>query len=401
MILYNINMQFRRRLLEKIEKALKTSDILVITGMRRVGKTTLLRILSKSIKTKNQIFLDIENPIEQKTFEEKDFRNIWENFKRLGLSEKSRAWVFLDEIQAFPDCVKPLKFLHDHYDVKFVVTGSSSFYLKNLFSESLAGRKILFELFPLNYQEFLLFKGVKKTLPATFAEKETQKNEITWEREKSLFEEYLQFGGFPQVVLAEDLFLKKEYLKDIFKSYYEKDVQVMAGFRNLTAFRDLLLLLVQRIGSKVDTSKLASELGVARDTISSYLSFLEATYVVFFLTAFSNNPDREVSGAKKIYLCDPGLARFLGNTSEGNIFENAVFLQLPKDEKVAFYQKRNGGEIDFLLPHQKIALEVKQTANVRDLQKLSAMAKNLGMCEQYIITRQYSAERGFIPSTEL
>ena len=253
-------MHFQRTLLRKIEKALKTADILVITGMRRVGKTTLLWIISESIKTNNQIFLDLENPIEQMIFEEKDFRNIWGNFKRMGLSEKSRAWVFLDEIQAYPDCVPALKFLHDHFDVKFVVTGSSSFYLKNLFSESLAGRKILFELFPLNYQEFLLFKGVKKTSSTTFAGKEKAKNELFWEREKSLFEEYLQFGGFPQVVLADDLFLKKEYLKDIFKSYYEKDVQVMAGFRNLTAFRDLLLLLTQRIGSKLDATKLSSEL---------------------------------------------------------------------------------------------------------------------------------------------
>ncbi|MCH8010919.1 MAG: ATP-binding protein [Candidatus Marinimicrobia bacterium] len=104
---------------------------------------------------------------------------------------------------------------------------------------------------------------------------------------KKHYEEYLTFGGFPQVVLTEDESQKQRYLSDIFTSYFEKDVRVMADFRRMSAFRDLLFLLMQRVGSKLEITKLSSEVGVSRETVYSYISFLEATYVLFLLPPFT------------------------------------------------------------------------------------------------------------------
>ncbi len=394
-------MIYPRILLKDIERQIETREIIVISGMRRVGKTTLLQLLFEKIKSLNKVFLDLENIIEQKIFEEIDYNNIWANLKSYGITNREKAYIFLDEIQTKPETIVAVKYLYDHYDVKFFITGSSSFYMKNLFPESLAGRKITFELFPLNFEEFLIFKEKTKNFPADFADKDTKKNAIAWERYKKDFAEYLMFGGFPQVVMAHGESQKKLYLKDIFTSYYEMDVRRMADFRQMTAFRDLLLLLAQRIGSKVDIVGLASEIGVSRNTIYSYLSFLENTYFIFLVSPFSRNVDKEVRGTKKIYFCDNGIANLLSQIDPGRLFENAAYLNVKKYGRFKYYQRRTGSEIDFVLPDAGLALEVKQKGRTRDYLKLSKLAKSLGLSNYYVISGEFSTEKGIIPVTEI
>ncbi len=280
-------MIYQRKLLKTLKKQLFSKEIIVLTGMRRVGKTTLYRMIFDEIKSDNKVFLDMENPLEQRIFEEEDFNNILSNFKEYGINQKSKAYVFLDEIQAMPKAIKAIKYLYDHYDIKFFLTGSSSFYLKNLFPESLSGRKFIFELFPLDFEEFLVFKVQKKNFYQNFSDKDKKKNFIVFEKTKKLYDEYIEYGGFPAVVLEEEKENKKLKLNDIFKSYFEKDVKSLADFKEINIFRDLILLLMQRVGSKVEISKLASELGVSRETIYSYLSFLEGTYFFSFISPFS------------------------------------------------------------------------------------------------------------------
>ena len=155
-------MYYPRKILDKIRPYLNQKEIIVLTGMRRVGKTTVYQILFDEIKSNNKIFLDLENPLNQKIFEEINYDNVWLNLQRLNINPKEKAYIFLDEIGAMPKIVKVIKYLFDHYNIKFFLTGSSSFYLKNLFPESLAGRKFTFELYPLDFEEFLIFKGIKK-----------------------------------------------------------------------------------------------------------------------------------------------------------------------------------------------------------------------------------------------
>ena len=153
---------FERKLHGEIAKWIDKKTIVVVTGMRRVGKTTLYRKIYDEIKSKNKVFLDIENPIIQKIFQEEKYDNIILNLKQYNLSFDEKAYLFLDEIQALPELAKSVKYLFDHYNVQFFLTGSSSFYIKNLFSESLAGRKVILELFPLDFDEYLLFNGINR-----------------------------------------------------------------------------------------------------------------------------------------------------------------------------------------------------------------------------------------------
>ncbi|MBI2459234.1 MAG: ATP-binding protein [Parcubacteria group bacterium] len=393
-------MIYQRKLLKILKKQLLSKEIIVLTGMRRVGKTTLYRMIFNEIKSDNKVFLDMENPLEQRIFEEEDFNNIILNLKEYDIHQKSKAYIFLDEIQAMPEAVKAIKYLHDHYDVKFFLTGSSSFYLKNLFPESLSGRKFIFELFPLDFEEFLVFKNQKKEFYEDFSDKDKNKNVISFEKTKKLYDEYLEYGGFPAVVLEEEKENKKLKLNDIFKSYFEKDVKSLADFKEINVFRDLILLLMQRVGSKVEISKLSSELGVSRETIYSYLAFLEGTYFINLISPFSRNVDREVSGSKKIYLCDNGLLNAFSKISGGSLFENAVFNNLKKYGKICYYQKRTGREIDFIL-NEAISLEVKLSGIASDEKELEKASKSLNLKQHYVITKNFNKDNYFIPAMEL
>lgn len=394
-------MIYERKLLKELRKLIDKKVILVVTGMRRVGKTTLFKILFDEIKSKNKVFLDIENPITQKIFQETDYDNIILNLSSYGLSSSEKIYLFLDEIQAMPEIVKPIKYLFDHHNIKFFLTGSSSFYIKNMFPESLAGRKTIFELFPLDFEEFLLFKEKTKKPYNSFKDKDRNKNKISYEKNIKYYEEYIKYGGFPQVVLAKTAEEKKIFLEDIFKSYFQKDIKSMADFKDLNSLRDFILLLMRRVGTKLNISKIAAEIGITRQTIYSYLSFLEATYFINLISPFSYSKDREISGAKKVYLCDTGILNAFAQVSSGALLENSVFNNIKNIDEINYYQRRSGTEIDFILKKLKICLEVKETGTVIDKKILSTMAKSLRLKENYIITKNFNKEKGFIPVTEL
>lgn len=394
-------MQYRRKIQKDLEESINTKEIVVLTGMRRTGKTTLLKMIFDKIESDNKVFLDLENILDQQIFEESDFNNIWANLSNYGINPNKKSYIFIDEVQLMPVVVKIVKYLFDHYDVKFFLTGSSSFYLKNLFPESLAGRKKLFHLSPLTFQEFLIFKGAKTDNAADFLEKDKAKNKIKHERMTKLIDEYVNYGGFPQVVLENNIDRKKEVLSDIFNSYFQHDVQILADFKKIDAFKKLLLLLSKRVGSKLDITKLASNISVSRETVYNYLSFLENTFFIKLLSPFSRNIDREVSGTKKVYLCDTGILNLIGKVSEGSLFENAVLMNFIDYSNINYYQKRSGIEIDFLIGEINTAFEVKITGDSSDLRKLKKNAEKIGFNNSFVITREFSEIEGIIPFEEL
>jgi len=334
--------------------------------MRQVGKITLMRQIFDRIKSPNKVFLDMENPLNRKIFEEENFDNILSNLERLNFSPGKKSFIFLDEVQLAPNIVKAVKYLYDHYKIKFFLTDSSSFYLKNLFPESLAGRKVVYELFPLDFEEFLIFKEIKKKKIMGFSTKAKSKNKIGFELHKNIFAEYLEFGGFPAVALERDRTRKKQLLEDIFKSYFEKDIKSLAEFRELGKLTDLILLLTNRVGSKIEITKIASEIGVSRDTVYSYLSFLENTYFIFLLSPFSRKVNGEVRGAKKVYFCDNGLLNYLGRVTDGALFKDVVFKNLGKYGELNYYERYKGPEIDFIL-NKEFAFEAKIKPVKQDL----------------------------------
>ena len=379
---------YERRLTRVLLKEIKLPRIVVLTGMRRVGKTTLMREIYNVVEN-HKIFLDLENPLNRKIFEEENFDNILLNLEALGFLLGKKSYIFLDEIQLAPEIVKAIKYLHDHYKIKFFLTGSSSFYLKNLFPESLAGRKVVYELFPLDFEEFLIFKEKERDTPSRFLLKAKQKKKISYQLYHKFLEEYIEFGGFPAVVLESDHNIKKQLLGDIFTSYFEKDVRTLADFKELGKLRDLILLLTQRVGSKIDISKISSEIGISRETVYSYMNFLEKTYFIFLVGPFVHSRNGEVRGAKKVYFCDCGLLNYLGKVSAGGLFENSMFNNLRKYGFLSYYQRYKGSEVDFIL-EEKLGFEVKQKATEFDVNRLQRVAKSLRLKEYYVISQNYS-----------
>ncbi|MBI2338252.1 ATP-binding protein [Candidatus Daviesbacteria bacterium] len=392
-------MIYPRFIFAQLEKELTTRENLVITGMRRVGKTIALEHLFSKISTSNKVLLDLESPINRKIFETDNFDAIWNNLADFGITNKEKAFILLDEIQNLPVISQVVKYLSDHYDIKFILTGSSSFYLKNLFPESLAGRKIVFEMFPLTFAEFLVFKGFSRKVMVDFAQAAAAKNRIRYERLMPYYQEFMEFGGFPKVVLETNPERKRTLLLDVFKSYFEQDVKTLADFEDTGKLRDLILLLIPRVGGRIEIAKLANSLGVSRQTVYNYLTFLEHTYFVTFLSKFSKSIDRQAAGSKKLYLCDAGMANVLGQVSEGQLFEQAVFQDLRPYYKLDFFYK-DASEIDFIIDGG-VACEVKTSVSKRDLAHLKAKAKSLNLTAYYVVSKEYSKEEKVIIASDL
>jgi predicted AAA+ superfamily ATPase len=148
----------KRLIFDEINKQINHKNAIVIVGSRQVGKTTLMRQIFDEVESHSKLWFDFDNPLDQKIFEDIEYKNIYERLLKMVNNNKERLFIFIDEIQNYPEITKIIKYLIDHYGVKFIVTGSSNFYLKNLFPESLSGRKFLYQLSPLGFREYLYFK---------------------------------------------------------------------------------------------------------------------------------------------------------------------------------------------------------------------------------------------------
>jgi len=288
-------MFFQRKIYPALKEHLSAREVTVVTGMRRTGKTTLLRKMLSEVSSENKLYLDCENIADRELFSEKNYNNIPLALKSRGFDTTKKLYIALDEIQLVPNIPSVIKYLHDHYDVKFLVTGSSSYYLKNLFSESLAGRKKIFELHPLDFGEFLTFKGVAYTAQdittARFIAPE-------YERIRTQYTEFIRFGGFPEVVLAGSDVRKRELLTDILSSYINIDIATLSDFRRKDVVLSLMQMLATRAGGRLDYAKLARNIGISPVTVQSYVDFFEETYFLSRIPVFSRNPDRAIVKAK-------------------------------------------------------------------------------------------------------
>ena len=378
---------YERSLFSSLKNALSDQRMIVITGMRRVGKTTTLLWLLEQIPSNNKIYLDLERLDQRDIFKERNYEIVLNYFRNLGLEPSQPMTVALDEIQYVPNLPSVIKYLYDHYGIKFLLTGSSSFYLKNFFSESMAGRKIVYEMFPLGFGEFLNFRGVSYRRRTTLEDMRFDHNEF--ERLKSYYDEFITFGGLPNIVLERKPAIKRELLNDIFSSYIEIDVQAMADFRKIGELQQLLKVLANRIGNKLDYTKLSQIVGISRPTLSEYLEFLEKTYIIYQLPVYAG-PDKSVSLGKKLYFRDNGIASILEHPGEGALFENAVFNQLREYGELAYLSKRNDYEIDFILSSpnsQQSGLEVKYRPVEKDYKKLKQIAEKNGLPQFWLVGR--------------
>lgn len=379
-------MIFKRKIYPQLLSHAESPLVTVLTGMRRTGKTTLVKQLLVDIPNKNSLYLDLQRPDNRELFLQKNYEAIYEAFISRGLSKDQPQVIALDEIQLAPDCPSAIKYLSDHHSIKFIATGSSSYYLKNLFSESLSGRKKIFELFPLDFGEFLTFREIKYSI-ANWQKKSF--NKLEHDRLSSYYEEYIRFGGFPQVVLAQSEEERRDLLSDIMSSYINIDVRSLADFSDERNLYSLAKLLAGRVGSRIEYTTLSRLTGVSRPTVTNYVSFFEKTYLINTVPVFTKSASREIVKSRKLYFCDTGLANILAELSSGSQFENTLFNQLSRIGKLQYYALRTGKEIDFVL-NGTMAIEAKETPTENDLAALSRLSLDSGLTDFRLVGRYQS-----------
>jgi predicted AAA+ superfamily ATPase len=359
-------------------------QVTVLTGMRRTGKTTLVKQLLETSDAAQKVYFDLERIDNRLLFSEENCENIIAALIQRGVDFSEKVLLAIDEIQLLPNLPSVVKYLYDNYHIKFLLSGSSSYYLKNRFNESLAGRKQIFEIFPLSFGELLVFKQIPFKAGGDFTETKFIKAEF--ERLRHFYEEFINFGGFPEVVLTQSIKQKTELINDILSSYINLDIMAVADFRKITEIYKLIKLLAVRVGTKLDISKLTSLTSMSRQTVENYLDLFEQSYLLKTIPVTSNSPDREIVKARKIYFTDNGIASASAELSSGAKFENAVFNQLRNFGEISYYQRKTGNEIDFVLD-KNIAFEVKETATDHDLRNLQRLAQNLNIEKTYVIGR--------------
>src|SRR3989344_295562 len=209
---------FKRKVVDEILNYIDSKQTLVIYGPRQAGKTSLLKYLMKHHLKENAFYFDLEYQNLLDLCNEGD-KAVYDYLLQKGADEKKKIFLIIDEIQYLKNPSKFIKILHDHYpNIKLLVSGSSTFEIKKKFKESLVGRTITFELYPLSFEEFLTFKGKNYTL---FKENsETINDELVF-----LAHEFIKFGGYPAIVLEQEEEKKKSYLFQIISTYIKKDIR--------------------------------------------------------------------------------------------------------------------------------------------------------------------------------
>jgi len=328
------------------------------------------------------LFFDLEQLEDRDLFDVRNYDLIIKKLSEEGIDFSKKVMICIDEIQLLPNIPSVIKYLYDHYNIKFIVTGSSSYYIKNKFQESMAGRKKIFEIYPLDFGEYLTFNNYKfKGLENieslendTIIKEEIQKN----------YNDYCTYGGFPEVVLTENISEKKDLLQDILSSYINIDLVQIADIKKIPELRNIIKLLAARIGSKLDISKIANTVNLSRQTVDNYIYLLENTYFIKTIPVYSLNADREIVKARKVYFLDNGIATQFAELSSGSKFENAIFNQLHHFGELSYYQLKTGPEIDFIID-KRIAFEVKETAQPIDYKKLMNLAKKINIEKGFVL----------------
>lgn len=372
-----------RKIYTLLEEHLSTRQVTVITGMRRTGKSTLLKELLKNIQTDNKLLIDLEKLDNRDLFNERNYENIVYLLQQRGIDFKKKSYIALDEIQLVPNIVSVIKYMYDEYDIKFILTGSSSFYMKNYFSESLSGRKKIFELNTLSFSEMLIFNEVPHINDSSF---DKSFSNVEYERLKYYYELYIEYGGFPEVVLEEKNSNKKDILRDIFDSYINVDIKTISDVKNVQNIFNLIKTLSSRVGNRMDFSKLSSILGISRPTLYNYIYLLEQSFLISLVPVFANNPDREIVKAKKLYINDTGMVSLFENAGSGAKFENCLFNQLRQLGALNYYATKSGKEIDFIL-NQEIGIEAKETPTERDLKQIQTTSQKAGVKKYRLVGR--------------
>ncbi len=359
----------QRHLDDKINQHFnKYKQILILLGSRQVGKTTIVQ----KIFPQADYFLVDNEPI-RKILESYDI----ETYK--SLFNKNSAEVIIDEIHLLSDPGRAAKIIYDQLkNIKLIITGSSSFHIKNKTSESLAGRKIDYNIYPLTFSEYLCQKNIEKNLNFNILEKIIKDDSKNFDNVykfdlENILDNVLIYGQYPYII---DYPQDKKYLLNFVDSLIFKDILELNLIDDKRLAKDLLKLLALQIGNLINYSELAINLKTDQRKIKRYIEIFEQSFILFRLYPYSKNKRYEISKTAKIFFYDIGVRNALiedfsnlnSRVDKGALFENFIISELIKQNsylednfKFYYWRTKQGSEIDVVLEkgEELIGVEIK------------------------------------------
>lgn len=342
----------RASVLNLMKDNLSNKQVIFLTGLRRVGKTSLMRLFIKTLIDKEKIdhlhifYISMDDYVLGK----KTIIELIEEYRKIhNIRFQEKIFVFLDEITYQENFALQLKNLVDSQNIKIYASSSSASILKNK-KAYLTGRNVIIEVLPLDFEEYLQFKKIT-------IEKSNQ------HLQEKYFEDFMKNGGLPEYVARNDM----EYLKELVDDILYKDIAAVHGIKNQQILKDFFLLLMERAGKAISINKIANILDISVDSAKRYLKLFEDTYLIHTVQRAGKTNERIIS-PKKIYAADLGIrSLFTGLRDKGSFFENYIYLKIKKEKPG--YLLENGIEIDFLTEN-KTLIEVKYNSELTEKQKI-------------------------------
>jgi len=335
--------------LKEIFKNIKTKEIILLTGLRRIGKTTIQlqtinRLLNNKTKPEDILFIRLDSF----TLLEYSIHQLVEEYRRIYKKSASEFfYLFLDEVTSKENFEQELKSLYDNENIKLICSSSIATLMRDK-KAMLTGRTKTIEVMPLNFQEFLKFKNAKI-------------NKADNAKLEGYFREYIKIGGIPQYVLTGD----KEYLKELIEGIIYKDIIAYHKITGEKTVKELFTLLCKRVGKPTSYNKLSGILKISVDSVKRYVSYFEKAYLFYIIDRYSKSTNEKMTSPKKIYIGDVGIKNLITEYGDlGASYENLVFLKI-KNKNPSYYLK-DTVEIDFIT--KDCVIEAKYNQKINDKQ---------------------------------
>lgn len=395
----------REKYLNKIIEYIKSDKIISIIGVRRSGKSTLIKQIAKQLiekKTPQSDILIIN-------FEEPQFENLDVNFLiriynayREIIRPKGKPYIFLDEVQNVKGWERFARSIQEKKEAHLIISGSSSELLSEELSAVLTGRQLYFEIFPLSFEEFLHFKNIKI--------KESKDIILNSLEIKTLFREYLSFGGFPEIVLNPNEEFKKRVLISYYEDIINRDIVQRFKVKKISQLKVIAHFYLTNISSPVSFNSISRFIKLPVETVRRFSSYIEISNLIFFIKRFSFSLKEQENSARKIYSIDIGLSNMVGfrfSSDFGKISENIVALKLLAFHKLQpqteiYYWKNHYGEkeVDFVIkdgPKIKNIIQVCwdvscEKTKRREVNSLIRAMEEFKLKDGLIITEEYENE---------
>ncbi|MFA4888721.1 MAG: ATP-binding protein [Candidatus Omnitrophota bacterium] len=354
----------REEYLKRLARYLDTDEVIVVTGVRRCGKSTiLLQALAELLRRKtpriNTLYINFEDPAFYNSLNLGLLDEIWQAYLDY-LKPKGRVYLVLDEVQQIKGWERWVRSAYDRKEkVKIFVTGSNAELLSSEFANVLTGRHLEVAVSPLTFGEFLQFKGIEIEAHPEKLWLARMKNRL-----KNYLLEYLKIGGFPKAVLTADDMLRRELLEQYFNDILTRDVAERHKIKDTAKLKNLALFYAANFtrGYSFNKVKKVADFFLSLDSIGRFSHYLEDSFLVQFLPRFSYSLKNQAQVQRKVYLVDNGIhnaVAFKFSEDKGKLLENAVYQHLRKREGEVYYFSEKK-EVDFVY---KQGLKVRELVN--------------------------------------